>query len=152
MLSCLPPFQKTGISVRVILHPTLPRRLPFIAAPLVIILSVCRGGEKQAKTREQQKRGAVLHGPCPPGERIRRLLNHITGWGDVLDDTNICSWCFCSSSTSLGRGGCQQRASGSLRTVLPRFGPPHSVLQNGTRAEPGRHDFLRLQCPPLADD
>ena len=86
----------------------------------------------------------------------------------LLSSIGQCAQCrqrgpWCSTILSFARGlfargngpwkcGCPQRPSGQLRAVLPRVGPPDSVLQNGASPEPGGHDLLRLQCASLADD
>lgn len=69
----------------------------------------------------------------------------------------------CHSIRSFARGvfarlrpawssGRQPRSPDELCTLLPCLGPPHPDLQDGAPTEPGRHDFLRLQCASLADD
>ncbi len=48
--------------------------------------------------------------------------------------------------------GCQSRASGRVQALLSRSGPSRPVPSNRAEAEPGRHDFVRIQCAPLAND
>jgi hypothetical protein len=48
--------------------------------------------------------------------------------------------------------GRQSRASGRIRSVLPGVGPSCPLAPNRTEAQPGRHDFLWIQCAPLAND
>src|SRR5271157_225120 len=47
--------------------------------------------------------------------------------------------------------GCPPRPAGQLRSLLPRPGQRHSVLQNGMWPEPGRCDLLWFQRSPLAE-
>jgi len=48
--------------------------------------------------------------------------------------------------------GCQSRASGRVQALLPRAGPSRPFPSNRTEAQPGRHDFIRIQCASLAND
>src|ERR1035441_4664291 len=49
------------------------------------------------------------------------------------------------------RCGCQQRDPGALFTVLPCVGASNPVLQGGAEADPGGHDLVWVQRPPLAN-